>query len=115
MNQSNRRNAARAVAGLLLATGLPALAEAASPRSKAPAKAEPPRADRQQAAAGRISPVLEFLAQSVGNEQEPQASPHIPPGPPPGRPPASPPGQNNPPNPPGQPPDRPPAHSGGGS
>lgn len=108
MTQSNRRNAARAVAAALLAIGLPALAQAATSRSSAPAKAEASRTAHQQSTAQRISPVLEFLAQSVGDPQESMASPHQPPGRPGDRPPSSPPGQNNPPNPPGKPGDRPP-------
>ncbi|HEX5045102.1 MAG TPA: hypothetical protein VFV75_19565 [Candidatus Polarisedimenticolaceae bacterium] len=109
MTQPNRFNAAQAVAALLLATGLPALAQAATSRSTAPAKAEATRPARQQATAQRISPVLEFLAQSVGDGQETMASPHLPPGRPADRPPATPPGQTDPPNPPGKPGDRPPA------
>lgn len=107
MTHPNLRDAARAVAALLLAFGLPALAQAATSRSSAPAKPEASRSARQQATATRISPVLEFLAQSVGDEQERLASPHLPPGRPADRPPSSPPGQDNPPNPPGKPSDRP--------
>jgi hypothetical protein len=108
MTQPNRSNAARAVAALLLATGLPALAQAATSRSSTLAKAEDTRPARQQATALRISPVLEFLAKSVGDGQEAMASPHLPPGPPADRPPTTPPGQTDPPNPPGKPGDRPP-------
>jgi len=109
MKQPNRYDAARAVAALLLATGLPTLAMAVTPRPKDAAHTAAPRAQRQ-APADRLSPVLEFLANSVGNGNgdEPSASPHFPPGQPPDRPPSSPPGHNNPPNPPGRPPDRPP-------
>ena len=107
MRQSNRSHAARAVAAILLAIGFPALAQAATSRTSAPAKAEASRPARQQATAERISPVLEFLAQSVGDPQESMASPHQPPGRPADRPPSSPPGQNNPPNPPGKPEGRP--------
>jgi hypothetical protein len=111
MTQSSRFDAARAVAAVLLAVGLPTLALAGT------ASRGPEAVPRERAAPSRVpdlSPVLEFLAQTVGTEQEAFASPHLPPGPPPGRPPASPPGQSNPPNPPGKPPDRPPGHSSGG-
>ncbi|HET9299662.1 MAG TPA: hypothetical protein VFO11_06925 [Candidatus Polarisedimenticolaceae bacterium] len=107
MTQSSRFDAARAVMAFLLAIGLPALAQAATSRTPAPAKAEASRTARQQAATTRISPVLEFLAKSVGDEQEAMASPHVPPGRPADRPPSSPPGQDDPPNPPGKPGDRP--------
>ena len=108
MRQSNLGKTARAVAALRLAIGLPVLALAAAPRSKDVRSAPTARSERAAARAERLSPVLEFLAESVGNQGDPQASPHEPPGQPPGRPPAIPPGHNNPPNPPGQPPDRPP-------
>ncbi len=107
MKQPIRDHTARAVAAVLLAIGFPALAQAATSRTSAPAKAEASRTARQQATAQRISPVLEFLAKSVGDPQETMASPHQPPGRPADRPPSSPPGQNNPPNPPGKPGDRP--------
>jgi len=110
MTHSNRSNAARAVACLVLATGLPVLAQAATSHTKDPVRAETPRAQRTLPASQRLSPVLEFLAKSVSNEQEPAASPHQPPGRPADRPPSSPPGQDNPPNPPGKPGDRPPSH-----
>jgi hypothetical protein len=108
MTQPNRYHRVGAAAALLLATWLPALAWAATPRSHDPARAQAPRAQQHSSAAQRLSPVLEFLARTVTTEAEPAASPHVPPGPPPDRPPAIPPGQDNPPNPPGQPPDRPP-------
>ena len=111
MRQSNRFDAARAAAAVLLAIGLPTLTQAAGEREAPVTKAPASQAVPDGAQAPRISPVLEFLAQTIGNEQEAFASPHQPPGQPPGRPPGSPPGQNNPPNPPGKPPDRPPGHS----
>lgn len=107
MTQSNRFDAARAVVAVLVAIGLPALAQATTSRSSAPAKADASRTARPQTATTRISPVLEFLAKSVGDEQEAMASPHQPPGRPADRPPSSPPRQDNPPNPPGKPGDRP--------
>ena len=114
MRQSNLGKTARALAALLLAIGLPVLALAATPRSKDVRPASTARSERAAARAERLSPVLEFLAESVGNQGEPQASPHEPPGQPPGRPPAIPPGLDDPPNPPGRPLDRPPSHANGG-
>lgn len=110
MKQPNRYDAARAVAALLLATGFPALAMAVTPRPKDAARVDAAHAQRaqRQKPTDRLSPVLEFLANSVGNGNEPSASPHFPPGQPADRPPASPPGQTDPPNPPGRPSDRPP-------
>jgi len=113
MKHSNRSDAARAVAAVLLAVGLPTLTQAAPERSGETAEASVLRA-REEATAPRLTPMLDFLAKSIGTETEALASPHVPPGQPPGRPPGSPPGQTDPPNPPGKPPDRPPAQSNGG-
>jgi hypothetical protein len=113
MKYSNRSDAARAVAAVLLAVGLPTLTQAAPERSGDRAEA-PVSRTREQATAPRLTPMLDFLAKSIGTDTEALASPHLPPGQPPGRPPGSPPGQTDPPNPPGKPPDRPPDHSNGG-
>ena len=114
MRHSNRSDAARAVAAVLLAVGLPTLTQAAPARSGEPAE-EPVRLTREDTiSAPRLTPMLDFLAKSIGTDSEALASPHLPPGPPPDRPPVTPPGQTNPPNPPGKPSDRPPGHSNGG-
>lgn len=98
----------RIFAAVLFAAALPTLAGAAGKESTGPVKPVP---ERSAAVERRVASVLEFLANTVGTEQEAQASPHQPPGRPEDRPPGSPPGQNDPPNPPGKPGDRPPAQS----
>jgi hypothetical protein len=98
----------RGAAVCLVLAALPTPSGAADPEARGPVRPVP---QRSGSAEQRVAAVLEFLAQTVGTGQEPQASPHQPPGRPEDRPPGSPPGQNDPPNPPGKPSDRPPAQS----